>query len=373
MNNTSIFALLSAPCHRSLKILKCLPLSPVAYFGAIVASIDRLSLSSDSSSSSPNRPVDALVTLLSLIMPRISVGILRKKKVLLLELLVRVLRGGNNLSSDFIAAGLNCVSSLLVIRDSLSWSDVSQFYGFLLGFVTQSDAKRYIVKRWTKDAMCTKVDDHVVEESGVVPSSVWRLKTLRNFNKLIIMSQNDMGARNIMEAAFTECQKRVELLVGSSENAKQILENDGTQSLDDIYEDGNLLETGNIGDGGVDEVNEDGPNGSQIEMDDIGCENDNELNIKDPIKKRKKGVRNIRLKSTQEKICNKLKGKKLKSWKKRTGTGVGKMKSKAQKSVKEYLDVPGNSCVAHPTNPEAQLQFHGHDDYFGINVTPFGN
>ncbi|XP_048495932.2 protein FAR1-RELATED SEQUENCE 1-like [Beta vulgaris subsp. vulgaris] len=233
--------------------------------------------------------------------------------------------------------------------------------------------KRYIVKRWTKDAMCTKVDDHVVEESGVVPSSVWRLNTLRNFNKLIIMSQNDMSARNIMEAAFTECQKRVELLVGSSENAKQTPENDGTQSLDDIYEDGNLLETGNIGDGGVDEANEDGPNGSEIEMDDIGGENDNELNIKDPIKKRKKGVRNIRLKSTQEKICNKLKGQKLKSWKKRTGTGIGKMKSKAQKSVKEYLDVPENSCVAHPTNPEAQLQFHGHDEYFGINVTPFGN
>ncbi|KMT03366.1 hypothetical protein BVRB_8g190570 [Beta vulgaris subsp. vulgaris] len=125
---------------QELKDLK-VPLSPVAYFGAIVASIDRLSLSSDSSSSSPNRPVDALVTLLSLIMPRISVGILRKKKVLLLELLVRVLRGGNNLSSDCIAAGLNCVSSLLVIRDSLGWSDVSQFYGFLLGFVTQSDAK----------------------------------------------------------------------------------------------------------------------------------------------------------------------------------------------------------------------------------------
>lgn len=116
-------------------------LSPVAYFGAIVASLDRLSLSSDPSSTSPNHAVDALVTLMNLIMPRISPGILKKKKVLLLELLVRVLRGGNCLSSDGVVAGLSCVSGLLVIKDSLSWSDVSQFYGVLLSFVTHSDTK----------------------------------------------------------------------------------------------------------------------------------------------------------------------------------------------------------------------------------------
>ncbi|KNA13159.1 hypothetical protein SOVF_119210 [Spinacia oleracea] len=114
-------------------------LSPVAYFGAIIASLDRLSLSSDRSS--PNHAVDALVTLMGLIMPRIAAGILRKKKVLLLELLARVLRGGSCLSSDGIVAGLSCVSGLLVIRDGLNWFDVNAFYGILLSFVTHSDIK----------------------------------------------------------------------------------------------------------------------------------------------------------------------------------------------------------------------------------------
>ncbi|XP_057537036.1 uncharacterized protein LOC130814829 [Amaranthus tricolor] len=115
-------------------------LSPIAYFGSIVASLDRLSVSS-SSSSNPNYTVNALLTLLSMIMPRISVGILRKKKLLLLELLVRVLQRAESFLSDGVVSGLNCVSGLLVIRDSLNWLEIKQFYGFLLGFVTNSDSK----------------------------------------------------------------------------------------------------------------------------------------------------------------------------------------------------------------------------------------
>ncbi|XP_021736219.1 RRP12-like protein [Chenopodium quinoa] len=117
------------------------PLLPAAYFGSIVSSLDRLCVSSDSSSTSPDHNVEALLTLMSLIMPRIPVGSLRKRKVLLLDLLIRVLRGGSSLSTDAVVAGLSCVSGLLVIRDSLNWSDVSQYYGFLLGFVTHSDSK----------------------------------------------------------------------------------------------------------------------------------------------------------------------------------------------------------------------------------------
>uniref|UniRef100_A0A803LVY2 RRP12-like protein n=1 Tax=Chenopodium quinoa TaxID=63459 RepID=A0A803LVY2_CHEQI len=117
------------------------PLLPAAYFGSIVSSLDRLCVSSDSSSTSPDHNVEALLTLMSLIMPRIPVGSLRKRKVLLLDLLIRVLQGGSCLSTDGVVAGLSCVSGLLVIRDSLNWSDVSQYYGFLLAFVTHSDSK----------------------------------------------------------------------------------------------------------------------------------------------------------------------------------------------------------------------------------------
>ncbi|XP_021750210.1 RRP12-like protein [Chenopodium quinoa] len=117
------------------------PLLPAAYFGSIVSSLDRLCVSSHSSSTSPDHNVEALLTLMSLIMPRIPVGSLRKRKVLLLGLLIRVLRGGSCLSTDGVVAGLSCVSGLLVIRDSLNWSDVSLYYGFLLGFVTHSDSK----------------------------------------------------------------------------------------------------------------------------------------------------------------------------------------------------------------------------------------
>jgi len=108
-------------------------LSPIAYFGATLSALDRLT--------SDDNAIGALLCFLSFVMPRISPGILRKKRQLLLQLLVRVLKG-SRLSSNAKVAGIMCVSSLLVIRDaSAGWSDVSEFYGFLLGFITDSDAR----------------------------------------------------------------------------------------------------------------------------------------------------------------------------------------------------------------------------------------
>ncbi|KAJ8432042.1 hypothetical protein Cgig2_006327 [Carnegiea gigantea] len=101
-------------------------LSPVAYFGATVYALDRLS--------SDDKAVDSLLCFLSFVMPRISPGILQKKRQFCCSFWlgfssVVQCEGGRNYS-------------LLVIRDaSAGWSDVSDFYGFLLGFITDSDAK----------------------------------------------------------------------------------------------------------------------------------------------------------------------------------------------------------------------------------------
>ncbi|KAK9705625.1 hypothetical protein RND81_07G071800 [Saponaria officinalis] len=111
-------------------------ISDIAYFGSIVSSLDRLS----PDHSSPTPSIDALVVLLSLIIPRISAGVLSRKKTLLLELVCNVLRGGR-VSENGVVAALKCVSHLLLIRDSSSWDDVAKFYGVLLSYVTDSNPK----------------------------------------------------------------------------------------------------------------------------------------------------------------------------------------------------------------------------------------
>lgn len=109
-------------------------LSPLAYFAATISSLDRLSADPSAAATS----VDALLTVLSLLLPRVSTAILRRKWNLLLDLLVRVLQGGHH-SQSATVAGIKCLAHLLEIRVSGVWSDVSRFYGFLLGFVTDSD------------------------------------------------------------------------------------------------------------------------------------------------------------------------------------------------------------------------------------------
>ncbi|GAB2219203.1 hypothetical protein Droror1_Dr00006834 [Drosera rotundifolia] len=113
-----------------------LGLSSAAYFAATVSSLERLS--GDASSSI--QAVEALITILSMVMVRVSVGIVRKRREMVSELLVRVL-GSKELSPKAKVDGLKCVSCLLMIRDGVGWSDLSNLYGFLLNFVTDSHPK----------------------------------------------------------------------------------------------------------------------------------------------------------------------------------------------------------------------------------------
>ncbi|XP_028786933.1 RRP12-like protein [Neltuma alba] len=113
-----------------------LPTTHVAYFGGACSSLDRLSSEPDA----PNHIVDALLTILSIVISRVPVAILKKKRDFLSRLLVQVLRSPS-MAETSIIAGLKCVSHLLIYRDSLMWSDVSQLFSVLLGFVIDSRPK----------------------------------------------------------------------------------------------------------------------------------------------------------------------------------------------------------------------------------------
>lgn len=110
-----------------------LPLTPLAYFGATCSSLDRLSAETDPSV----HVIDSLLAILSLVLPRISTAVLKKKVRYLSDLIVTVLQ----FKAINSAYGLKCLSHLLVIREKAAWSDVSQLYGVLLGYLTDERPK----------------------------------------------------------------------------------------------------------------------------------------------------------------------------------------------------------------------------------------
>nr|DAD45608.1 TPA_asm: hypothetical protein HUJ06_003838 [Nelumbo nucifera] len=113
-----------------------LPLTPLAYFGATVSSLHRLSTESEASD-----PVIAgLLTLLSMVLPRVSVAVLRKKRDFASGPVVRVLRN-QSATVTALTSGLKCISHLLIVGDKASWSEIADLYALLLGFVTDSRPK----------------------------------------------------------------------------------------------------------------------------------------------------------------------------------------------------------------------------------------
>lgn len=113
------------------------PLTPLAYFGATSTSLDKL-LSSD-----PNPPahhIDALITIISMLLPSISPAVLRKESDYLSGLLTRVIQS-HAVTDNIVASGLKCISHLLIAGHQTSWSDVSPLFGTLLGFIADSRLK----------------------------------------------------------------------------------------------------------------------------------------------------------------------------------------------------------------------------------------
>ena len=125
-----------------------IPRTPVAYFGATASSIDRLSRNPASGSD----PVaTALLSFLSMALPRVPTAVLRTKGALVAESLVRIL-GFGSLPEGGVKAGLKCVSHLLVVGDKGSWSSVSTLYGVLIGFVTDHRPKvRFLLNSLLKN------------------------------------------------------------------------------------------------------------------------------------------------------------------------------------------------------------------------------
>lgn len=66
--------------------------------------------------------------------------IVKKKFEFVAELVVRVLRG-RGVSEVGVAAGVKCVAFLLVVRGSVSWTDVASIYGVLVNYVTDNRTK----------------------------------------------------------------------------------------------------------------------------------------------------------------------------------------------------------------------------------------
>ncbi|KVI01141.1 Armadillo-like helical [Cynara cardunculus var. scolymus] len=113
------------------------PLTPLAYFGATCTSLDKL-LSSDPNP--PSHHIDALVTIISMVLPCITSAVLRKESEYVSGILTRVILS-HAVDDSVVTSGLKCISHLLVVGHRTSWSDVSHLFGILLGFIADSRLK----------------------------------------------------------------------------------------------------------------------------------------------------------------------------------------------------------------------------------------
>ncbi|XP_021733778.1 cell wall protein RBR3-like [Chenopodium quinoa] len=174
----------------------------------------------------------------------------------------------------------------------------------------QKIPEQYIVKRWTKKAMCSHVsDEETCEDVKVVPSAVWRVQMVRKYVQLVTSCQEDLLARNEVEYTFQMLREKVESVMGPIH-------------VDDV------------------EVGEE----AKEEGDEEGFINNSKI-------ARKKGERNYRPKSTVEKACHKAK-----SWKKKVDKYKDEARATVQKLVVEVLDDDGDPLVyTHPTTQGPNL------------------
>ncbi|KAH6818389.1 ARM repeat superfamily protein [Perilla frutescens var. frutescens] len=116
-----------------------LPLTPITYFGATCASLQRLSSSIDSA----GPLIDALLTILSLVVTRLPQALLRTKYSYLSELIIKTLRV-KSVGVNGVVPGLKCISRLIIVREKAVWEDVAELYGVLIGYMTDD---RYKVRK----------------------------------------------------------------------------------------------------------------------------------------------------------------------------------------------------------------------------------
>ena len=153
----------------------------------------------------------------------------------------------------------------------------------------QKIPEQYIVKRWTKKAMCSQVvDEDSDKHVNVIPSAVWRAQMCRKFVQLVTSCQDYVEARGEVELYFDILREKVE----SVRSPIEFVDVEDDESCEEVDEDGQ--------------------------------------SIKDPKIKRKKGDRNYRPKSVVEKACNKARGWKMK---------VDKYKDEARATTEKMFQV----------------------------------
>ncbi|XP_057247538.1 protein FAR1-RELATED SEQUENCE 5-like [Beta vulgaris subsp. vulgaris] len=177
---------------------------------------------------------------------------------------------------------------------------------------------QYILARWTRSVMCSKVEERKARDSDSVSSSVWRAQITRNFVRLITASQSDPNARYELDLAFTTAKEKVESIIGKVGEALVV----------EYVESVGGVKVGN-------------PN------------------------QRPKYQSNSRLKSIIEKKYNQAKG-----WRKKAAANALKVKNNAQIAIK--MSVPAGSNIVHPSTG-SQLNQCGVDEYFGVTITTTTN
>ncbi|VFQ62697.1 unnamed protein product [Cuscuta campestris] len=114
------------------------PLSPVAYFGLTFSSLQRLSTAEAVEPQA--HIIDALSTILSLAIYRISKAVLLKQFNCVSNFIIRILTQ-KKIGDQGIISCLKCNSYLLIVRENASWVDIAELYGLLLGFVADGRPK----------------------------------------------------------------------------------------------------------------------------------------------------------------------------------------------------------------------------------------
>uniref|UniRef100_A0A803N3I2 FAR1 domain-containing protein n=1 Tax=Chenopodium quinoa TaxID=63459 RepID=A0A803N3I2_CHEQI len=233
------------------------------------------------------------------------------------------------------------------------------------------DAKRLL--SYFKERKSSEYDffyDFDVDEKGHLQSFFFRDNRMKVDYDAFDRAQNDLSAQAVIEEVIEECTARINLLMGEDKDVPPELSKTNEQDVTQEKGDGSLLEPAVIFEelaeehGGLEKEH----GGFEREHGGIVKEHTVQVDVKDPIKKRKKGQKNTRWKSTQEKVSNKLKGQKIKSWRKKSAKGVSKMKQKAQTTIKDFLPVPDGNRLAHSNEFGGSLEFFEPDDYFGVNI-----
>lgn len=114
-----------------------IPRTPVAYFGATISSLDRLSRNPASGS---DPATASLLSFLAIALPKVPRPVVRSRWKEVSETLIRVLRF-DSLQPAGVKSGLRCASYLLAGGDKANWSDLSPLYDYLIGFMTDQRQK----------------------------------------------------------------------------------------------------------------------------------------------------------------------------------------------------------------------------------------